>query len=85
MYIIRREIREMFSSNESDNEGAISCSGAYRRPLLVAVEGNIGSGKSTFLNYCSSRNNVEVVPEPVKKWRNFNGVNLLVNGQPCNI
>ena len=49
-----------------------------RPKLTVCVEGNIGSGKSTLLNYFSSFNDVEVVPEPVDKWRNVKGLNLLV-------
>lgn len=42
------------------------------------MEGNIGSGKSTFLDYCASLPNYAVYPEPVEKWENVNGVNLLV-------
>jgi len=48
----------------------------------ISVEGNIGSGKTTFLNYFktnSSIKNVEYFPEPVYKWINLNktGINLL--------
>lgn len=49
------------------------------RQISILVEGNIGAGKSTFLNYLLKyKDIVEVIPEPVDKFRNFNGVNLLV-------
>lgn len=46
------------------------------RPFTVAVEGNIGSGKTTFLNYFKDQN-VFILSEPVQKWRDCEGVNLL--------
>jgi len=46
------------------------------RPFTVVVEGNIGSGKTTFLQYFNNEE-VEVLAEPVDKWRNANGHNLL--------
>lgn len=51
---------------------------AYGSPLVIAVEGNIGSGKSTFLSYCETKSYIEVYPEPLDKWRNVKGDNLLV-------
>ena len=44
------------------------------------MEGNIGCGKSTMMEYfknCSD--SVEVVPEPLEKWTNLNGHNALVS------
>lgn len=49
------------------------------RPYTVIVEGNIGSGKTTFLNYFKQFEDVNVLAEPVNKWRNCNGHNLLVS------
>lgn len=49
------------------------------KPFTVIVEGNIGSGKTTLLNYFSKYRDVEVLQEPVEKWRNVDGHNLLVN------
>ncbi|KAJ8947150.1 hypothetical protein NQ318_002512, partial [Aromia moschata] len=49
-----------------------------RRPFTVAVEGNIGSGKTTFLNYFNQHENICVLAEPVELWRNCNGHNLLL-------
>jgi len=50
-----------------------------KRPFTVIVEGNIGSGKTTFLNYFNQFSDVEVLQEPVQKWRDVQGHNLLVN------
>ena len=47
------------------------------RPFTVVVEGNIGSGKTTFLEHFNKHNKVEVVTEPVEEWRNVGGHNLL--------
>lgn len=46
-------------------------------PFTVAVEGNIGSGKTTFLEHFSKHDGVCVLAEPVEYWRNVNGTNLL--------
>ena len=49
-----------------------------KRPFVVSIEGNIGSGKSTMLKYFEKVDeNVAVVPEPVTEWCDLNGVNLL--------
>ena len=45
--------------------------------LLISVEGNIGSGKSTFLNKISSLLNLYGILEPHTLWQNINGHNLL--------
>lgn len=48
----------------------------------ICVEGNIGCGKTTFLDYFRKRfqaagePDVEVLAEPVEKWRNVDGENL---------
>ncbi|XP_057379413.1 deoxynucleoside kinase-like [Daphnia carinata] len=47
------------------------------KPFTVVVEGNIGSGKTTLLNYFSKFTDVEVLQEPVEKWRDVQGHNLL--------
>lgn len=49
-----------------------------KRPFTVCIEGNIGSGKTTFLKYFKKYENTMVVPEPVELWRNVCGTNLLV-------
>ena len=49
-----------------------------RRAFTVAVEGNTGSGKTTFLNWFRPEtDNVDVLAEPVDRWRNVSGTNLL--------
>ena len=50
----------------------------FSKPYTVIVEGNIGSGKTTFLQPFTKHSGlVEVLPEPVEKWRNLQGHNLL--------
>lgn len=50
---------------------------AIMRPFTVIVEGNIGSGKTRFLNHFKKYDNVCICPEPIKEWQNCNGHNLL--------
>lgn len=48
------------------------------KSFTVCVEGNIGCGKTTFLQHFSKfEKTVEVLTEPVDRWRNANGHNLL--------
>ncbi|KAH8417823.1 hypothetical protein KR222_006516 [Zaprionus bogoriensis] len=48
------------------------------QPFTVLIEGNIGSGKTTYLNHFQKyASDVCLITEPVEKWRNVNGVNLL--------
>ena len=48
------------------------------RPFTVLVEGNIGSGKSTYLKHFSKLSKkVDIITEPVDKWRDLNSHNLL--------
>jgi len=43
------------------------------------VEGNIGVGKSTFLEHLQhSTSDVEIYPEPVALWKDIKGHNALV-------
>ena len=50
---------------------------ANKRQFTIAIEGNIGSGKSTFLQHFNDYDNVEVITEPVEKWTDLKGCNLL--------
>jgi deoxynucleoside kinase len=47
------------------------------RPCTISVEGNIGSGKTTFLNHVDRFGNATVFAEPLHQWRNCQGHNLL--------
>ena len=44
---------------------------ALNKTFIICVEGNIGSGKSTFLEFFSKRSDVQVCCEPVSKWRSL--------------
>ncbi|XP_023326396.1 deoxynucleoside kinase isoform X2 [Eurytemora carolleeae] len=48
-----------------------------KKPFIVSIEGNIGSGKSTMLKYFERYSDVELIPEPVAEWCDVNGHNLL--------
>lgn len=43
----------------------------------IIVEGNIGAGKTTFLDHMARYANVGISREPLEKWTNLNGFNLL--------
>ncbi|KAL1007087.1 hypothetical protein UPYG_G00081710 [Umbra pygmaea] len=47
------------------------------KKLVVCIEGNIASGKTTCLEYFSKTSNIEVLTEPICKWRNVRGHNPL--------
>lgn len=47
------------------------------KPFTVFVEGNIGSGKTSFLSYFNDLHSV-VYSEPTDIWRNIRGHNVLV-------
>ncbi|XP_024870976.1 deoxynucleoside kinase-like isoform X1 [Temnothorax curvispinosus] len=49
----------------------------YNNPFTICIEGNIGSGKTTFLDHFQSFNNATILQEPMDLWRNVAGVNLL--------
>ncbi len=58
----------MGSNNSTEQDGN------SKRPYTIVVEGNIGSGKTTFLQpFLKHAGQVEVVDEPVNKWRNLQG------------
>ncbi|XP_027697879.1 thymidine kinase 2, mitochondrial-like [Vombatus ursinus] len=44
---------------------------------VICIEGNIASGKTTCLEYFSKTTDIEVLTEPVSKWRNVRGHNPL--------
>ncbi len=53
--------------------------------LQVSVEGNIGCGKSTLLKYFEKfPNKVETLAEPIEKWTNLKGHNILVSSRISN-
>ncbi|KAJ9583803.1 hypothetical protein L9F63_021853, partial [Diploptera punctata] len=47
------------------------------KPFRVSIEGNIGAGKSTLIQYFSRFPEVDVHVEPVAEWCNVRGHNLL--------
>lgn len=49
----------------------------HDKKTVICIEGNIASGKTTCLDYFSKTNNIEVLTEPISKWRNVRGHNPL--------
>ncbi len=48
-----------------------------RPAITLALEGNIGAGKSTFLQMLGRYLNAQLVPEPHEQWQHVGGGNLL--------
>ena len=60
--------RRMFNS---DNKKLLSIN---EKPRTIIVEGNIGAGKTTFLKpFLNHPDIIDVIPEPVEKWRHTKG------------
>ncbi|XP_032816201.2 thymidine kinase 2, mitochondrial [Petromyzon marinus] len=62
---------------EALRRGGFSTGRFRSQNLVVSVEGNIGCGKTKCLEYFQGSPGIEVVAEPVTKWRNIWGHNLL--------
>jgi deoxyadenosine/deoxycytidine kinase len=45
--------------------------------FTILVEGNIASGKTSFIKVFEEVQNFEVLHEPLNKWQNVNGHDLL--------
>jgi thymidine kinase len=46
-------------------------------PFVINISGNIGSGKSSFLNHFESLKSTYIVPEPLHLMRDYEGRNIL--------
>ena len=55
----------------------MASSSVEKKPFVVSIEGNIGSGKSTMLKHFNKLEDVELLPEPVSEWCDLKGHNLL--------
>nr|ACO10333.1 Thymidine kinase 2, mitochondrial precursor [Caligus rogercresseyi] len=47
------------------------------KPFIINVEGIVGTGKTTFLDYMKEYPYMDILPEPINKWTNLNGTDLL--------
>uniref|UniRef100_A0A6M2DCM8 Putative mitochondrial thymidine kinase 2/deoxyguanosine kinase n=1 Tax=Xenopsylla cheopis TaxID=163159 RepID=A0A6M2DCM8_XENCH len=70
-------LKKLLSKMTSFANTITKSSGLKRSPFTVLIEGNIGSGKTTFLNHFSKFDNICLLTEPVEQWRNLKGNNLL--------
>ncbi|XP_042358719.1 thymidine kinase 2, mitochondrial [Plectropomus leopardus] len=64
------------SSARHRTTGRLGQNGGDKK-AVICVEGNIASGKTTCLEYFAKTSNIEVLTEPVSKWRNVRGHNPL--------
>lgn len=62
---------------EMSKSGSKKLDEGSARPFTLAVEGNIGSGKSTMLNCFQQFADVQLSPEPINQWCDLKGHNLL--------
>ena len=61
-------------------KSALNTAKLQNRCLSIIIEGNIGAGKSTVLNILKQNLDIfKIIEEPVTKWTNIDGVNLLKN------
>ncbi|XP_036391266.1 thymidine kinase 2, mitochondrial [Megalops cyprinoides] len=67
----------LLSSRTQTNSRRKLCRNGEEKKLVVCIEGNIASGKTTCLEHFSKTSNIEVLTEPVSKWRNVQGHNPL--------
>lgn len=44
---------------------------------MICIEGNIGAGKTTLIRYLQKKTNYPILEEPIDKWINVNGVDLI--------
>ncbi|XP_005182530.2 deoxynucleoside kinase isoform X1 [Musca domestica] len=76
--LLGRIISFVMAGNSAAVTGKIPKYAAGTQPFTVLIEGNIGSGKTTFLNHFQQfQEKICLITEPVEKWRNVRGVNLL--------
>lgn len=73
---ILRTLKRTENNRAMDSSQKGSGSLRHTGTLVVSVEGNIGSGKSTFLAFCEPKGDFLTCPEPIDKWRDVRGENL---------
>ncbi|XP_022097006.1 thymidine kinase 2, mitochondrial-like isoform X2 [Acanthaster planci] len=67
---------KMLSQAFSSGNGHWNGQRTGKKPVTITIEGNIGSGKTTLMEFFSQHEDVTTVDEPVQKWRNARGHNL---------
>ena len=60
--------------NKTVNDKSPVNSDGYKN---IYLEGNIASGKTTLLEYLKDIPSFKIYPEPIEKWQNYKGENLL--------
>lgn len=65
------------SKKENHRLSEIAMKLKSKEELTALIEGNTGAGKFTFLDYFGNESQMDVVFEPVPKWQNLRGINLM--------
>jgi deoxyadenosine/deoxycytidine kinase len=83
---LAKELERVYSVNQSVKPNSL-IENKFDKPVIISIEGNIGSGKSTivkllkeneeFKNIFKKSKKLLCVEEPVKKWTNVNGFDIL--------
>lgn len=75
---LRNSIIKILDVVENESYGETASLQENERPFTVLIEGNIGAGKSFFLEKMGNLSRkIEIITEPVEKWKNLNSYNLL--------
>ena len=64
---------ESSTFNNVESQTSNNVESSKRIPYTIYVEGNVGCGKSTFLELFEGNDRIEVVQEPVAEWQNVSG------------
>uniref|UniRef100_A0A1B6HCD5 Deoxynucleoside kinase domain-containing protein n=1 Tax=Homalodisca liturata TaxID=320908 RepID=A0A1B6HCD5_9HEMI len=78
IFKIRSQLLLLQDMMEKESVKGHAGNGLVNRPLRVSIEGNVGCGKSTLINYFKNFPEVDSRPEPLDDWRNVQGHNLLM-------
>uniref|UniRef100_A0A8D0BXM4 Thymidine kinase 2, mitochondrial n=1 Tax=Salvator merianae TaxID=96440 RepID=A0A8D0BXM4_SALMN len=65
------------SASSSQDASHKHIANVREKKTVICIEGNIASGKTTCLEYFAKNTSIEVLPEPVSKWRDVRGHNPL--------
>ena len=65
--------RERHTTTTPSTASVTPQSDVIKKPFTIYVEGNVGCGKSTFLELFEGDPRIQIVQEPVAEWQNVSG------------
>ncbi|XP_033013043.1 thymidine kinase 2, mitochondrial isoform X1 [Lacerta agilis] len=75
--LLQRDRRSRCMTGSSRDASYKHMENGGRKKTVICIEGNIASGKTTCLDYFAKNTSIEVLTEPVSKWRDVRGHNPL--------